>query len=75
MSSEVDQVLSEVVGKRLLGELLTTVDASSSDKEQRNAIKSLVRRDVHKCLTDLMCRLEVIYTAVGKATEEKVEEA
>lgn len=75
MAETVDQVLSEAVGKRLLGELLTVVDASQGDKEQRNAVKSLVRQNVHKCLADLTCRLEVIYTAAGKATEKKVEEA
>lgn len=60
MSEVVDQVLSEVVAKRLQGELLTIADAVSGDKVQRDAIKSLTRQSVQKCLAELKARLEVI---------------
>lgn len=62
MSEVVDQVLSEVVAKRLQGELLTIADAVSGDKVQRDAIKSLTRQSVQKCLAELTVRLEVIKT-------------
>ena len=55
--SDLDQVLSEVVGKRLVGELLTIVDAAFSDRVQRDAVKSQVRQSCHKCLADLTSRL------------------
>jgi sensor domain CHASE-containing protein len=54
----VKEILSEVVAKKLVGELLTLVDASYSDKAQREAIKSLVRQSVQKALNELNTQLE-----------------
>jgi sensor domain CHASE-containing protein len=54
----VKEILSEVVAKKLVGELLTLVDASYSDKAQREAIKSLVRQSVQKALNELNSQLE-----------------
>ena len=62
MIGVIDTVLSEVVAKRLLGELLTIVDAVSGDKVQRDAVKSLMRQSVQKCLAELTVRLEVVKT-------------
>jgi len=56
---KVSEVLSERVGKQLLGELLTIVDASSGDKVQREALKSLVRQTLKKCMADLVCSVEI----------------
>lgn len=52
------EVLSEVLGKKLLGELLTIVDSSIADKSQREATKSLVRQAVQRCSTELHSRLD-----------------
>ena len=62
MIGVIDTVLSEVVAKRLLGELLTIVDAVSGDRVQRDAVKSLMRQSVQKCLAELTVRLEVVKT-------------
>ena len=53
------EVLKERVAKQLLGELLTIMDASSGDVIQRDALKSLVRQALQKCLTDLVCTIEI----------------
>jgi len=66
------EVLSEVLMKKHQGELLTIVDAVSGDKVQRDAVKSLVRQSIQKCLAELTSRLEVIQTKAGEATK-KVE--
>lgn len=58
MSIVFDGVLSEVLGKKLLGELLTIVDAASGDKVQRDAIKSLVRQAATKAMNELHLRLD-----------------
>lgn len=68
-------VLSEC-GKRLLGELLTIVDASFGDKVQRDGVKSLVRQSCQKCLGELSNRLgaetgEVKLTASVEAEVKK----
>jgi len=57
MSEVVDQVLSEVLAKKLLGELLTIVDAVSGDKVQRDAVKSLVRQSTQKAIAEVASRL------------------
>ena len=53
------ELVSERVGRQLLGELLTIVDASSGDKVQRDALKSLVRQTLRKCTTDIICSVEI----------------
>ena len=63
----IDEVLSEVLMKKMQGELLTIVDAISADKVQRDAVKSLVRQSCQKCLAELTSRLTV---EVGKAAEK-----
>ena len=67
-----DEILSETLMKKCQGELLTIVDAVSGDKVQRDAVKSLVRQSIQKCLAELTSRLEVIQTKAGEATK-KVE--
>ena len=54
----VKEVLSEVVAKRLMGELLTLVEATYSDKVQREAVKSFVRQSCTKALKDLTEQLD-----------------
>ena len=54
----VKDILSELVAKRLMGELLTVVEATCSDKVQREAVKSLVRQSCQKALKDLTEQLE-----------------
>jgi len=57
LSEVVDQVLSDVLAKKLLGELLTIVDAVSGDKVQRDAVKSLVRQSCQKAIAEVASRL------------------
>lgn len=38
--------------KKIWGRLLTIVDASASDYDQREALKSLMREAINKSLTD-----------------------
>jgi hypothetical protein len=52
-----EDAITELVNKQLLGELLTIADAVASDKQQRDAIKSLIRRAVSKCADDLRSSL------------------
>lgn len=70
MAETVDRVLSEVIGKKLIGELLTIADAITGDKMQRDAIKSLIRQSCQRGLIELTSRLS---TEEGLAT--KVEGA
>jgi hypothetical protein len=58
VSESLETVLSEVVGKQLVGELLTIIDTAFADKEQRNGAKSLVRQACQKCFTSLNSRLK-----------------
>ncbi|MCK9288666.1 MAG: hypothetical protein M0P29_14005 [Sphaerochaetaceae bacterium] len=51
--ADIEKVIVDVVGKQLLGELLTIADSVSPDKEQRNGIKSLIRQSVQKCQSEL----------------------
>ena len=69
MAEEIAVVVSEVVSRQLLGELLTIIDAGSSDKVQRDAMKSLVRQQVQKCHGGLIARLTVESKEAGKATK------
>jgi len=66
----IDEVLSEVLMKKMQGELLTIVDAISADKVQRDAVKSLVRQSCQKCLAELTSRLTVEQTKAGKTAKE-----
>lgn len=52
------EILSEVLAKQLVGELLTLVDASYSDKVQREAVKSFVRQSCQKAISELSLQLE-----------------
>ena len=54
----VKDVLSEVLAKKLMGELLTLVDATYPDKVQREAVKSFVRQSCQKAIKDLSEQLE-----------------
>jgi hypothetical protein len=54
----VKDVLSEVLAKKLMGELLTLVDATYPDKVQREAVKSFVRQSCQKAIKDLAEQLE-----------------
>ena len=54
----VKEVLSEVVAKKLMGELLTLVEATYSDKVQREAVKSFVRQSCTKALKELAEQLD-----------------
>jgi hypothetical protein len=71
----VKDILSEVLAKRMLGELLTLVDASYSDKSQREAIKSLVRQSCQKAVKDLNEQLEkqLVNTGAVSAMSAKLD--
>jgi hypothetical protein len=56
--SKVKDILSEVVARQLVGELLTLIDATTSDKAQREAIKSLVRQSCQKALKELLLQID-----------------
>jgi hypothetical protein len=52
------EILSEVVAKQLVGELLTLVEATYSDKIQREAVKSFVRQSCQRAIKDLEKQLD-----------------
>jgi len=58
MATNTKEILSEVVAKQLMGELLTLVEASISDKVQREAVKSFVRQSFKKAMSELSSQLE-----------------
>jgi hypothetical protein len=51
-------ILSEVLAKKLVGELLTLVDASYSDKTQREAVKSFVRQSCQRAINEISSQLD-----------------
>jgi len=58
MATSTKEILSDVVAKQLMGELLTLVEASISDKVQREAVKSFVRQSCQKALSELSSQLD-----------------
>ena len=58
MATKVEELVSDIIARRLVGELLTIIDASYNDKIQREAVKSLVRQSCQKALLDLNCQFQ-----------------
>jgi len=75
MAVTTKEILSEVVAKQLVGELLTLIDASFSDKVQREAVKSFVRQSCQKALLELALQLDkqLLNTNVVSQLSAKVD--
>jgi hypothetical protein len=60
MKENIEVIVREMCGL-MLGELLTLAEASSSNKEQQEALKSLIRRTVYENRDKLSsCLVELI---------------
>ncbi len=71
--SSFSEVINEVVAKKLVGELLTIIDASYNDKTQREAVKSLVRQSCQKALFELNAQFQKTLLELTCQLEVKFE--